>query len=411
MTTSNQRPIAVDLFAGAGGMTLGLEQAGFDVLAAVEFDPIHASIHEYNFPFWTTLCRDVTRTTGQDIRQQSTIGDRDIDLVVGGPPCQGFSVMGKRDFDDARNSLIFHFLRLVVELQPKFFIMENVKGMTQGNHQNFLQKIIKKFQESQYKIVEDYQILNAVNYGVPQKRQRLFLIGCRQDYQLPNYPQAFTQIEQKTGEKISLTPTVKDALSDLPEASNYPELNNQDWVMVNYGKPSDYAQQLRDLNYSKNNYSYHREYDPHLLTCSRLTKHTARTIARFNATPPGKTEKISRFPKLDLNGWCPTLRAGTARNHGAHTSPRPIHPLTPRCITVREAARLHSFPDWFRFHTTKWHGFRQIGNSVPPLLAKAIASEIIKQLGVQPIKPSQNYTLETYNLLSLVILAVVVGVD
>jgi DNA (cytosine-5)-methyltransferase 1 len=111
------------------------------------------------------------------------------------------------------------------------------------------------------------------------------------------------------------------------------------------------------------------------------------SIKRFQDTLPGKTEPISRFLKLDPEGVCNTLRAGTASNRGAFTSPRPIHPFTPRCITVREAARLHSYPDWFRFHATKWHGFRQVGNSVPPFLAKAVASEIIKALGVYPSKP------------------------
>jgi DNA (cytosine-5)-methyltransferase 1 len=104
---------------------------------------------------------------------------------------------------------------------------------------------------------------------------------------------------------------------------------------------------------------------------------------RFASTPHGKIESISRFHKLDPDGLCNTLRAGTPSNKGAFTSPRPIHPFIPRCITVREAARLHSYPDWFRFHPTKWHGFRQIGNSVPPLLAQAVAEEIIKFLDIK----------------------------
>ncbi|MFM6055520.1 MAG: DNA cytosine methyltransferase, partial [Sphaerospermopsis kisseleviana] len=116
----------------------------------------------------------------------------------------------------------------------------------------------------------------------------------------------------------------------------------------------------------------------HILTSSLRTKHSPASEERFASTPHGKNEPISRFYKLDPDGLCNTLRAGTASNKGAFTSPRPIHPFTPRCITVREAARLHSFPDWFRFHPTKWHGFRQIGNSVPPLLAQAVAAEIIK---------------------------------
>jgi Site-specific DNA methylase len=115
----------------------------------------------------------------------------------------------------------------------------------------------------------------------------------------------------------------------------------------------------------------------------------------------GKNRKISRFHKLHPQGLCNTLRAGTPSNRGAFTSPRPIHPYTPRCITVREAARLHSYPDWFRFQGTKWHGFRQVGNSVPPLLAKAVASEIIKLLGIIPSQPTEKEKLGDDALLYL----------
>ena len=124
-------------------------------------------------------------------------------------------------------------------------------------------------------------------------------------------------------------------------------------------------------------------------------------MERFASTPHGKIEKISRFHKLDPDGLCNTLRAGTASNKGAFTSPRPIHPFVPRCITVREAARLHSYPDWFRFHPTKWHGFRQIGNSVPPLLAQAVAGEIIKSLGIEPFQTKCVKELGDISLLTL----------
>ncbi|MCC0179051.1 DNA cytosine methyltransferase [Waterburya agarophytonicola K14] len=414
MASSKQRPIAVDLFAGAGGMTLGFEQAGFDVLAAVEFDPIHASVHEYNFPFWTTICKSVTDTTGREIRAKSAIGDRDIDVVFGGPPCQGFSLMGKRNLDDDRNSLVSHFVRLVLDLKPKFFVMENVKGITIGKQKEVLHQTMETFKQQGYQVREDYQVLNAANYGVPQNRRRLFLIGCRQGWNLPDYPTALTQPPNKksTNKKstarkrkpavenlLPSTPNVRDAIGDIPEVNCYPELEYRDWVMVDYGTPSFYASQLRNLVSIEDNYAYSREYNPQLLTCSRRTKHTATTMARFAATKPGKSDRISHFYRLDLKGLCTTLRAGTASNRGAHTSPRPIHPITPRCITVREAARLHSYPDWFMFHTTKWHGFRQIGNSVPPLLAQAVARQIIQSLAIIPRKPQEKYALADRELL------------
>jgi DNA (cytosine-5)-methyltransferase 1 len=119
------------------------------------------------------------------------------------------------------------------------------------------------------------------------------------------------------------------------------------------------------------------------------TEHTEQSRQRFAATPHGKVEPISRFHKLAPHGLCNTLRAGTDSARGAFTSPRPIHYRFPRVITVREAARLHSYPDWFRFHATKWHGFREIGNSVPPLLGRAVAGEIMRVLGLIPEKPEQ----------------------
>lgn len=180
--TTNRRPIAVDLFAGAGGMSLGFEQAGFDVLAAVEINPIHCATYEYNFPFWTIICRSVADIRGEEIRQLSALKNQEIDVVFGGPPCQGFSLMGKRLIDDPRNELIFHFLRLVLELNPKYFVMENVPGLALGQHKQFLDRIILEFNQKGYKIDNNYQILNAANYGVPQNRKRLFLLGGKKTF-------------------------------------------------------------------------------------------------------------------------------------------------------------------------------------------------------------------------------------
>ena len=358
------RPIAVDLFAGAGGMTLGFEQAGFDVLAAVELDPIHCAIHEFNFPFWSILCSSVENISGEEIRSRSQIKNREIDVVFGGSPCQGFSTIGKRALDDPRNNLVFHFLRLILELQPKYFVFENVPGLTLGEHKKFLSEVIEEFEKKGYQVEANYRVLNATNYGVPQDRARLFLFGCRQGLKLPKYPQPLTQpLPSKRSKYIvnnsdlPATPTVWDAIGDLPEVENYAELIDRDWVIAEYGKSSHYSSKLRGILSIENDCSYERLFDAFFLTCSTRTKHSLQTIARFQQTEPGKSEPVSHFYKLAIDGVCNTLRAGTPSNRGAFTSPRPIHPITPRCITVREAARLHSYPDWFRFHVTKWHGF------------------------------------------------------
>ena len=383
------RPIGIDLFAGVGGLSLGFEQAGFDVVAAVEIDPIHCAAHHFNFPKTKTICRSVADLSGDDIRTLAKVGKRDVDVVFGGAPCQGFSLIGKRAFDDPRNKLVYHFVRLVMELNPKYFVFENVKGLTVGKHRHFLEEIIAAFQLGGYRVVTDYKVLNAADYGVPQDRKRLFLMGAKDDLILPHYPKPY-----------GLT-TVQEAIGDLPNVEKLPALWHRDWEAAEFGKPSIYAAFLRGKKDDPLNYGYTRRFDSSVLTSSLLTVHTDLSKGRFAATRQGDVEPISRFKKLDPNGVCNTLRAGTASDRGAFTSPRPIHPTAARVITVREAARLHSYPDWFRFHVTKWHGFRQVGNSVPPLLARAVASEIIKILGIQPEKPFEKMELGDEDLLGM----------
>lgn len=371
----DRRPVGIDLFAGAGGLSLGFEQAGFDIAAAIEIDPIHCAVHEYNFPSCATLCASVVDLTGKEIRRRAALGDRDIDAVFGGAPCQGFSMIGKRIFDDPRNRLVFHYVRLVRELQPKYCVFENVKGLTLGRHKQFLEELIALLDEAGYDVLVPYRVLNAADFAVPQDRQRLFLIGARRGMPMPDYP-------VPTG-----TTTVAEAIGDLPDADRFPELALIDSTRVEYATVAAFARRLRGLDDDPTDFGYRRAFDPDLLTSSLRTEHTELSKSRFAATAHGKTEPISRFRKLDPSGRCNTLRAGTDSARGAFTSPRPIHPSVPRVITVREAARLHSYPDWFRFHVTKWHGFRQIGNSVPPLLGRAVAGEIVKALGIQPSRP------------------------
>jgi DNA (cytosine-5)-methyltransferase 1 len=268
-------------------------------------------------------------------------------------------------------------VRLVVDLKASYFVFENVKGLTIGKHRRFLEEIIREFQKGGYRVVEDYRVLNAAEYGVPQDRKRLFLLGARNGFPLPTYPDAtHSPCDGNASLFAEHTPSVWDALQDLPEADDYEELLKRDWVRADFKKSTDYAAPLRGDADDPEDYSQPREFEPALLTSSLRTVHTDLSKRRFLETKHGETEPVSRFLKLDPKGICNTIRAGTASDRGAFTSPRPIHPYSPRCITVREAARLHSYPDWFRFHVTKWHGFRQIGNSVPPLLARAVASKV-----------------------------------
>lgn len=391
MVIESNRPIAIDLFAGAGGLSLGLEQAGFDVAACVELDPIHAAVHKYNFPDSAVLCRDVRELTGKDIRKAAGIGRRTLDLVAGGPPCQGFSLIGKRVLEDPRNSLVQHFMRLVLELRPRTFLMENVPGMASGEHTHLLDELIRGFEAGGYKVRKPYQLLNATYFGVPQNRTRLFLVGARSDVRVPAYPTPITRPPSGTrlthrlavSESLRRCPSVEDALADLPHI----DASGSERTQLPTADGSAYARRLGGRRADKGDFSYPRVTSVEGLSGCRVARHTDRSKTRFASTEPGTTESVSRFFRLAPDGVCNTLRAGTATDRGAHTAARPIHYKYPRCISVREAARLHSYPDWFSFHPTIWHGFRQIGNSVPPLLARAVASEFITALGHEPSRP------------------------
>lgn len=388
------RPKGIDLFCGAGGMSLGFEQAGFDVVAAVEIDPIHAAVHKYNFPENLTICEDITKLTGEQILDMAGVKKGEIDVVFGGPPCQGFSLIGKRLIDDPRNSLVGHFARIVCEIQPRYFVMENVSGLTIGGAKEVLHQFIHEFEDTDYEILLPYQVLNASNYGVPQDRKRLFVIGYRKDMPAPQYPEAKTAKRGKKGiEGMQQTmlpwcPSVSDAIGDLPNIDGFDALSSTDSIHYPLSPSSSYAQKLHGIAQDPEDFSHPRDWEPNLLTNSLRTEHTDRSKERFANTKGGETESVSRFLRLHTDGVCNTLRAGTDSKRGAHTSPRPIHPVYNRVISVREAARIHSFPDWFRLHVTKWHGFREIGNAVPPMLARAVASELVKAMGITPVKPT-----------------------
>lgn len=397
-----RRPIGIDLFAGAGGLSLGFEQAGFDVVAAVEIDPVHACVHKFNFPDCAVLPQSVTDLSGDDIRNAAKIGKRRIDVVFGGAPCQGFSLIGHRVLDDPRNALVRDFVRIVKELDARYFVFENVKGLTVGRHRKFLDELIEAFGDIGYDVRLPWRVLNAASFGVPQDRERLILIGAKKGQVLPDYPVPTTSAAGSEDIDLPRGPSCEDALGDLPNAEKFAALIDGDEVVTNaWGTPSAYARKMRGLANDDTDYSYPRHWDRQLLTSSMRTDHTDISRRRFLETTPGEVEPISRFFKLPRHGVANTLRAGTDAARGAFTSPRPIHYKHPRCVTVREMARLHGFPDWFRLHSTKWHGARQIGNAVAPPLAKAIAGKIVQALRIEPMRPVDPIDLGDPSLLTM----------
>lgn len=401
------RPIGIDLFAGAGGMSLGFEQAGFDVVAAVEIDPVHCATHKYNFPHCTVIPRSVEGLKGSEIRLQAKIGTRPVDVVFGGAPCQGFSMIGRRVLDDPRNRLVREFLRIVYELDATYFVFENVKGLTLGKHRKFLDEFVEYAGELGYLVRLPWNVLDAANFGVPQHRQRLILFGAKKNAKLPTYPHLWTNPADGKGKLVAgmpVGPTTGEALLDLPDAEDFAQLEHTDEVRwTKWADGSAYAKELRCLANSAWHAGHRRNWDPNALTSSARTTHTLISRARFAATKGGETEPISRFFKLDIAGLSNTLRAGTDGARGAFTSPRPIHPTLNRCVTVREMARLHGYPDWFRFNETKWHGARQIGNSVPPPLARAVASCVMDALEINAEPSDEEWILGDRELLRMTV--------
>ena len=398
------RPVGIDLFAGAGGLSLGFEQAGFDVAVAVEVDPVHCATHKYNFPYTAIVPSRIEVLSGAQILDAAGISGRDVDCVFGGAPCQGFSLIGHRVLDDPRNRLVRDFVRIVAELRARTFVFENVKGLTIGKHRAFLDELVEEFSNVGYALRIPWRVLNAGHFATPQNRERLILLGARNGETIPDYPRPSTNIARKPQRVDSLPngPNCHDALGDLPNADCYPTLLNSDSVgPVCLGEPSPYAAEMRCLTDDAWHCGYVREWNATLLTSSARTRHTLISRNRFRTTEQGSVEPISRFFKLSQAGVSNTLRAGTDGARGAFTSPRPIHYLHDRCITVREMARLHGFPDWFRFNATKWHGARQIGNAVPPPLARALANEVIRALGIALDSPKEAISLGDPALLSL----------
>ena len=382
---------AVDLFAGVGGLSLGLKMAGITSEVAVEFDDTCADALLFNFPNTQVIHEDIKAVSASQI--QDMLGEgTELDILAGGPPCQGFSLIGLRDPNDERSRLVFEFIRLAQELKPKFIMLENVPGILSSQKGAFIEEVVQLFKKAGYLIRLPIQVLSAANFGVPQDRRRAFILGVREDIGvLPDYPEA-THLNPRDVKKAKLkgladsfpnlptSPNVMEAIEDLPNIDIYPHLVESD--EVEYCKPpvSGYAKMMRGVSQSAYSGLPKNNWDGTICSGSRRTVHGEVLTKRFIEAKQGDTVPVSRLFKLREDCVANTLRAGTPRERGAYSAPRPVHPHLPRVVSVREGARLQSFPDWHRFHKTKWHGFRQVGNAVPPLLARAVALEIKKTL-------------------------------
>ena len=341
-----------DLFAGVGGLSFGFSMANFEIVFAIEHDSSIANTYKLNHLNTDVFSTDIEELNIKDLAQKY----KNIDIVVGGPPCQGFSQKGKRlSLNDERNYLFKYFIGFVKEFKPKYFLLENVPNITTTSNGFFKNEIVNAFNELGYEV--DVKTLIASDFGVPQNRKRAFFLGKKGSEKL---------LLPRTNNKKT---SVKEAIYDLPQIQSG---EGEDFYEYSSEPLSDYQKLMRKS--SKGIYNH------------QATKHSDLALKKLSMIPKGMGKEVlpkefltksiysGTWTRLKEDGLAPTI---TTR-FDTPSSGMFTHPILDRCITVREGARLQSFPDRFRFYGTKSSQLKQVGNAVPPLLAYSIA-KIIKK--------------------------------
>jgi DNA (cytosine-5)-methyltransferase 1 len=347
-------PIAIDLFAGAGGLSLGLQEAGFEVRLAVEYDRVAAQTYRENLGAHVVEA-DLSEYSARELLQRSGLAVGECDLLAGGPPCQGFSVQRRGSDEDARNDLVGHYARFVAGIRPKLFLMENVSGLMSKRGRPFLDKLLTEVAKLGYST--HIAKLEAADFGVPQFRKRVILVGQRKDIKLS--PFRFPQPTFGEGTYR----TVREAIFDLPSPPTD-------------GKPH-----------------------PEVANHAREARLSARNIERLQHIPPGggrlDLPEHLQLPchvnnpshrHVDVYGrleWDKPSGTITAR-FDSFTRGRFAHPVEHRSLTLREGARLQTFPDAFIFHGNREEIARQIGNAVPPRMAYELGEAVLSSLYPMP---------------------------
>lgn len=386
---------SIDLFAGAGGLSEGLRQAGFKTLYANEVHPVYAEAFSVNHPEAWVQARDIRLVNPLDVRLRLGLQRGELDLVAGGPPCQGFSINAPiRRTDDERNHLFRDFLRFVEEFEPKAVLVENVPGLVSFNRGSTLGDILTSLELLGYKV--DVRILYAPHFGIPQTRWRTFIIGLRAD--LPGDPQFpvathwaparvnFTSTFR--GRQLVVLPpsrdlrpftTVQQAIGDLPplrSGETGPAVKQYPVEPMN-----DYQRRLRHGSPGVLNHEAAKLAPVNLARLAYIPPGGNWTDIPFDLLPAGMkkarpTDHTKRYGRADPNGLSSTILTKCDPHWGAY-----FHYSQDRSFTVREAARLQSFPDRYRFVGSRVAQYEQVGNAVPPLLAAALGKAIRQSLG------------------------------
>lgn len=364
-------PKVIDLFCGAGGLSLGAARAGFEISGAVDFDTGAIGIHAKNFPGTLHSAGDVPELTGDSLRRRFGLSGKSIAGIIGGPPCQGFSDIGRRDRNDARNFLFAHFFRVVNEAKPGFFLAENVPGILHKDCAPIVEASLEQVCRD-YVILDPFKIC-AADYGAPTTRTRVFFFGYLPDRMEKLALKSFDAPDDV--EPVS----VRRALDGLPvHVDPTWQTEEQGWRRSENPGTGYYSTRLHGcvpLGVG-NDTALNRLVNDGLSSGTLGTVHSPEVAMRYAALRHGERDRVSKSQRLDPDGYCPTIRAGTGPDRGSYQAVRPIHPFAPRVITPREGARLQGFPDWFIFSPSKWQSFRQIGSSVSPIVAERLMTAI-----------------------------------
>lgn len=389
--TLKKQPKAISLFAGAGGCSLGFKQAGYDIVYATDFDKSAVETYKKNFPETFAECKDINKINFSQLLIDLKIKQGEIDILIGGPPCQGFSTAGPRFWDDPRNHLLKQYVRALEIIKPKWFLMENVEGLLTSNDGEYIRETIKALVKLGYSL--RLEKVYSQEYGVPQRRKRVIIIGNRLgvDFLFPN---PTTHSHGKIFRKSAVT--IEHALFGLPEPTidntevKYKTNFSNSWAgilksesntVTDHFIPKIDQTQLERISMLAQGQTM-KDLPDHLQHPS-FKKRAARRVK--DGTPSEKRGGApSGLKRLKLDEPSLTITGAAIREF--------IHPIENRCLTIRECARIQTFPDDFIFIGSNGDKIQQIGNAIPPLLAKTFA-EHIYNLGFKVNKIESEGTL------------------
>lgn len=380
--------LLIDLFAGAGGMSCGLEMAGFTPILANEFSPVYAETYAHNHPKTKVIVDDIRSISGANLEKHLSIGKGELDLLAGGPPCQGFSINAPiRSLDDDRNHLFKEFLRVVDYLRPKAVVIENVPGIVSLGQGTVVSQIYLELERLGYTV--NHKILFAGHYGVPQMRFRTVFIaihGTNKTIDFPSPQFNASAVANFAGAKelcLNVLPlfsqdlkrhtTVWDAISDLADLAPLKDLSNRAYISA---PQSEFQKLMRVKSKVVNNHISANLGQVNIDRLKHIPQGGSWRDIPFDLLPAGlkrarRSDHTRRYGRLHPDGLCSTILTKCDPHWGSF-----FHPTQDRVISVREAARIQSFPDHYVFKGTTTQQYEQVGNAVPPLMASAIGDII-----------------------------------